>query len=160
MEGWGDRKGRERGEFGLSGLISVNGTRRRLMDTLGRGCASWRVVQRPPLAHVLTSEKEMCAEVLHVWMHCVYVHYIASHSQSNLMMERVGLDPSAFPHQSQPHSLCQPESLAATSDPTPSCTTWRANRSKLALQIQRSGTTFPHEAAIWDLFHPQLDMAE
>lgn len=102
----------------------------------------------------------MCAEALDVLMHCVYVRWTAWRFRSNLMMERAGLDPYAFPHQSQPHFFCQPQSLALASDPTPSCTTRRANRSKLALHIQRSRTTFPCETAVWDLLHPQLDMAE
>ncbi len=148
-------------EFGLSELISVSSRQEDWWTLSGRRCVSWRVVERPPLTQMYSPRrKKMCVEVLHGWMQCVYVHYTASHFQSNLMMERVGLDPSAFPHQSQPHSLCQPESLAVTSDPTSSRTTWRANRRKLALQIQRSDTTFPHKAAVWDFLHPQLDTAE
>ena len=124
------------------------------MDTSGRRCVCvcvcvcvcWREAGEASVnTGVLTSEKEnvcrgvTCGDASGVCtLHCIPL---------SVMMESVGLDPSAFPHPSQPHSLCQSGTLAVTFDPTPSCTTRRANRSKLALQTQRSGTAFPHEAA-------------
>lgn len=149
MEGWRDRKERESGEFWLSELISVSGRREDWWTLQGEGvclCVCRRGAGEASVnTDVLTSEKEnVCRGVTCVdasgrrTLHCIPL---------SAVMESVGLDPSAFPHPSQPHSLCQSGTLAVTSDPTPSCTTRRANRSKLALQTQRSGTAFPHEAA-------------
>lgn len=151
----GKNKTRESGEFWLSEMISVCGADRRVDGHFREEvCVGWRVLERPLLTQTYSPHRQE-------WYVCSrYVHYIATHCQSNLMMESEGLDPSAFPHQSRPHSLCQPESLATTSDPASSCTTRRANGSNLALQIQRSDKTFPHEAAVWDLLYPQLDMTE
>lgn len=44
------------------------------MDTSRRRCVCWRVVERRPLTKMYSPQRQkMRAEVLHVWMHCVYV---------------------------------------------------------------------------------------